>query len=226
VTFLDDDDELDPGMIEHSVQAARTSPLPGPVAVMSAVKCANGAGRPVVRTPVSAPRGGPDPLGSVRREPRQTLNSLLMPTATLVDLGGWDEDIRAWEHQDLFLRLIGRCSIQALGEPGYQMLEHRGARNRENWLAMAQGMERTLEKHRPLFAEHREAMAHHLSTMGLTYLRAGQWGPAVRSTTRGLVADPLRGRNWAWWAAAVLGPAAFERIRTFRRQPGRTNEAI
>jgi glycosyltransferase involved in cell wall biosynthesis len=224
VTFLDDDDELDPRMIERSVSAARSSAFPAPVAVMSAVLWANGTGRPEVRVPVSMPRGGSEPVDAVRREPRQTFNTLVMPTVTLRELGGWDEGIAAWEHQDLFLRVAQACSIQAVGEPTYRMLEHGGLRNRENWLAMARGMDRTLAKHRPLFERRPEALAHHLSTMGLTYLRAGRWGAAIEATTKGLVADPTRGRHYVWWGAALLGPRVFEWVRNIRHVPARTDE--
>ena len=224
VTFLDDDDELDPRMIERSVSAARRSALPAPVAVMSAVLWANGTRRPEVRVPVSMPRGRSEPVDAVRREPRQTFNTLVIPTVTLRELGGWDEGIAAWEHQDLFLRVAQACSIETVDEPTYRMLEHGGPRNRENWLAMARGMERTLAKHRALFERRREALAHHQSTMGLTYLRAGRWGAAIRATTKGLVADPTRGRHYVWWGAALLGPRVFERIRNVRRAPAGTDE--
>ena len=217
ITFLDDDDELEPDMLERSLAAAGGAGLPAPVAVISAVTVANGDGPPQIHGPSSSPRGRRfwlEPGMDVRV---RTLNTLVVPTATMLEIGGWDERLRAWEHEDLFLRLYAVCSIRGLDEPTYRMFDHSGARNHHDWLAMAEGIELTLRKHRALFRSRRASLAHHLATMGVAYLRAGRWGPAVRSTSHALVIRPTRGRYYRWWAAAVMGPRLFERARRMRR---------
>ena len=216
IAFLDDDDELDPEMVASSLAAVRRSALPGPVAALGGIRAIRRDGPAGVLPGFTAARTGDDGALPPDARPR-VLNALLAPTEVLRAAGGWDEDLRAWEHEDLLLRLIRVCSIQGVDAPLYLMSDPDGPRNRERWLDMAEGMRRTMRKHRSHFEAHRDRYAHHLATMGVTYLRAGSWRDSVAATTRAVLLDPRRSVHYVWWAAALMGPRVFERARPVRR---------
>jgi glycosyltransferase involved in cell wall biosynthesis len=219
VTFLDDDDELLPWMVETCLREAAASQLPPPVAVLSARRDVDDQGRTVAtQVPVTLSRGRRYFLEDVPTGSFKTENTLFAPVGVMRQIGGWDEDIMAgWEHDDLFLRLNSCCSLQGSPVVTYVWHDHAGPRRHRAMLDSAEGMARTFEKHQATFALYPQRSARYLATMGVWYLNAGYWRRALASTTRGLLLDPTRSRLWLWWFASVTGPAGLAMYRAGRR---------
>lgn len=209
VTFLDDDDEILPTMVETSLRAAADSQLPPPVAVVSGLEIIGTDGfTDEVRLPVSLPKGKDYFLEGAPEGRGFTVgNTLFIPRDLLVRIGGFDEDLRSAVHSELFLRVNAACSIEGVPAVTYRIKRHHGEHVHSNVLARAEAMERTASKHRDAFARHPRRHARYLSATGIAYLRAGKWGPAVRATTRAVRTDP-----WSWkvlrsWMVSLVGPA-------------------
>ena len=222
VTFLDDDDQLAPRMLERSLDAAATSSLPPPVAVVSRLDRVDPDGRHLATSlPPSLPRGR---HWRFPEEPRGrshlVANSLVVPTDLFRSLGGWDPTLPiGWGTDDVFLRLNAVASLQGCDEVGYLQTEHPGRASRLASIdaGRARAIERTLEKHPRVFGRYPRAHAHLLGTAGLSHLRAGEWVPSVRATATALRIDPSQGRLWAWWFASLAGPVALPLVRRLRR---------
>jgi len=207
VTFLDDDDELVPDMLETSLRAAHASTLPRPVAVLAGIEEVDRDGHTTrALLPVTSPKGGHYGLDRTGQGDFATYNTLVCPTETLAAIGGWDEALKAWEHADLFLRLNQVCSIQGVERVLYRRRDHRTGRLSANLQARADSLQRTLAKHRAAFAQHPERHAHYLGAMGITWLRLGRWRPAMAATTRSLFLAPRRAKGVAQWLASLAGP--------------------
>jgi glycosyltransferase involved in cell wall biosynthesis len=217
VTFLDDDDQLEPAMLAVSLRAASASRLPAPVAVLSGVEVVDVEGRVLeVRQPVTFPRGRRYPLEDAGGASLLNHATLVAPREVLLRIGGWDEGFPAWEHDDMFLRLNAVCSIQGVPTVTYRVTAHPAPRLSRNLLARAVGIERTLAKHRAAYAAHPDRRAYLLGAMGLAYLRSGRWGRAISATSRSLLVRP-RLRTGGWWVASLAGPwvvSASDRWRT------------
>lgn len=219
VTFLDDDDELTPTMLETSIRAARASQLPAPVAALSAMEFVDAKGAVLDRrAPVSSARGRGYFLE--QSEPGRSFqvhNTLVAPLLVLREIGGWDPDIRAWEHDDLFLRLNAVCSLQGIEAVGYRKATSISSQLSRDELRLADGMRRTEAKHRTKFRAHPQRHIHFLRTMGMYYLKAGRWGLALQSTTRALLSGVPRAKTIGYWIASVAGPGG---LWCFRRARG------
>jgi Glycosyl transferase family 2 len=206
ITFLDDDDELERHMLEVSLRAAAESELPAPVAVLSGIDVVGADGRLLERRlPVTLPRGRRYCLEDHQNRSFLTHNTLVAPLEVIRRIGGWDETLPAWEHDDLMLRLNAVCSIQGIATATYRMTATATPRLSKDLLARAVGIERTLAKHGPLFAANPEHHAYLLGALGLAYLRAGRWRPSIVATTRSLLVRP-RLRACGWWLASLAGP--------------------
>jgi hypothetical protein len=223
ITFLDDDDELERHMLEVSLRAAAASHLPAPVAVLSGIDVVGPDGRLLERRlPVTLPRGRRYCLEDDQNRSFLAHNTLVAPLKVMRRIGGWDETLPAWEHDDLMLRLNAVCSIQGVATVTYRMTASATTRLSKDSLARAVGIERTLAKHGPLFAANPERHAYLLGALGLAYLRAGRWAPSIVATTRSLLVRP-RPRACGWWLASLAGPrlvavADRARGRLARRQ--------
>ena len=225
ITFLDDDDELLPEMLERSLVAIERSELPPPVAVLSGIEVVDSLGLRIEQwLPVTMPKGRDFFLeGSQEGEFRAT-NTLVVPTKIVRDIGGWDERMRAAERYDFFLRLNQVCSFQGLKRVTYRMKSHDGARARYQFLHYAEAMDWTIRKHRKTFLRHRRRSAHYLGSMGVMYLNSGRWGRALRATSRAVLMDPTRAKLYRWWFASIAGPKALKLYRDRRRGQGETDE--
>jgi glycosyltransferase involved in cell wall biosynthesis len=223
ITFLDDDDELHPRMVRTSLEAAARSTLPPPVSVLTAIEVVDEVGNVMnVRLPVTMPKGR---HYSLERAPVGrtflTQNTLLVRVDVIRAIGGWDEKIRTWDHDDLFLRLNPASSLVGDDVITYRMHNHAGPRVHEDTLRSAISIERTLEKHRDTFRQYRRRRANMTASAGMYYLRSGRWGPAVAATSRAVFIDPLRPKLLGWWVASLLGPrVALPVGRAIRRMRG------
>lgn len=218
VTFLDDDDELHPDMLERSVARLRSSEFPEPVSVVSGIEIVAESGRVLeTRLPVSLPRGRDYHLEEPEGGSFQVHNTLVAATQLIRDIGGWDERLRAAEHDDLFLRLNARSSLDGLLEVLYRMHAHDRPRLSAELLPRARSWELTIGKHPEAFARHPRRHAEYLMKIGVTYLRAGRWAPAVAASTRAIARDPWNPSAYGWWAATLAGPPALSTYRSLRR---------
>ena len=222
ITFLDDDDFIIPEMLEASLNAAATSSLTTPISVLSGASIVEPDGTVLkTRMPPTLKRGKHFFLEDLSDGGSfQTHATLVAPTEVIRDIGGFDESLRASEHDDFFLRLNAASSIQGTPIVTYQITAHSGLRLSKAILERAQGMEQTVEKHEATFRQHPRRFARYLTTMGVTYLRAGEWGPAVRATTRSITVDPTRIDSYRWWLASLAGPWTLSLARRLRRSPG------
>lgn len=195
ITFLDDDDELLPSMVEVSLRAASQSSLPSPVAVLSGIEILDSSGRTEkVRLPMSLTKGKHYFLEeSVPGRGFTVGNTLLIPRRLLQGLGGFDEELMSSVHSELLLRINAVCSIEGVPEVTYRIKRHTGANVHGNVRARALAMERTVAKHRETFKLHPASYARYLSAMGVAFVRAGMWLAALRATTRALLTYP---RSW------------------------------
>jgi glycosyltransferase involved in cell wall biosynthesis len=219
ITFLDDDDVLYPRMVEISLRAASQSSLPPPVTVLSGMEVVDLAGQRIeVRLPITFPRGRHYFLEeNVESGDFQAHNAFFTPREVFMAIGGWDEEIRASQHSELFLRLNAASSIQGVPHITYRKITHNAWQLSSDVLAMAEGMRRTYSKHRDVFALHRRREAHYLAAMGFYFLKAGRWADSVAATTRSLLRYPLRPRSLAFWAASLAGPRLmrlYQRVRS------------
>lgn len=213
IVFLDDDDVLHPAMVERALQAAETSTLPSPVAVMTGLRYVTPDGQELetCRAP-TLPRGADYFLEAVEGDFRAK-NALVMPTDVVRAIGGWGEAYESFEADDFGIRLNRVASIQGLDEPLYSLTHHDAPRLTARLGAIARDMKRTVAEHGPVFRRHPARYAHYLSTIGVYDLRSGRWGSAVWWCLRGVVRDPRRGRRWKYLGAALAGPYVLSAYR-------------
>ena len=210
VTFTDDDDELLPDMVQVSLAAAERSTLPGPVAVLSGVEVLDAHGRVVETRPATSVARQPPPY---RQAPDdgfvQDANTLFAPVQVLRALGGWDETIKGWEMDDLLIRLVAHCSIQAAPQVTYRRHRHGGARQSAHAAQMLDGARLVLAKHRRFYRAHPRLHGRQLAILGTSYIRDGRWWPAIAAMTTSLRVDPGRPKAFAQWVGALTGPRLY-----------------
>jgi len=213
ITFLDDDDELLPNMVEAALGAATTSTLPRPVAVVTGMEELDPDGEvELIRVPVSMTRGRHYFLEDLDTDERRGLaayNTLFAPVSLLREIGGFDEEMAAWMHLDLMLRLNPVSSIEAVPDVAYRMYHHGEPRLSGKHRLRAEAMIRTHEKHRDIFRQHPVMEAHHLSRTGVMYIRAGDWLRGLRLTVRGFLRSPRRPQALRQLVLGIGGPRAF-----------------
>jgi hypothetical protein len=144
-------------------------------------------------------------------------NSIVVPTEVLRAIGGWDERLLAFQHDDLGLRLNHAASIVGFAEATYLMTTHRDMRVSNRWAVIPDDMERTLAKHPEAFARHRAAHARFMGTTAHYHVKAGHWLPAVRWGVRGVRRDPRERRVWFFLGVSLAGPYAHRVYRVARR---------
>ena len=128
ITFLDDDDELLPGMIASCLEAIETSDLPAPIAAVTALEQTDQTGKIVeYRYPPTLPRGSAWNLESVPRDRSFNVKqSLVIARDVLAGIGGFDKAFPSRVHSELFLRLNAVCSIAGVDRVGYRRHLHGG----------------------------------------------------------------------------------------------------
>jgi hypothetical protein len=207
---LPDDDELLPDMVQVSLEAAEGSRLPGPVAVLSGLEVVDAHGQVVETRQATTVARQPPPY---RQAPddgfAQDANTLFAPTEVLRALGGWDESLRGWEMDDLLIRLVEHCSLQAAPQVTYRRHRHVGARQSAYAAQMLDGARLVLRKHRRFYQAHPKLHGRQLAILGTSYIRNGRWWPAVRAMTTSLRVDPGRPKALIQWVGALTGPRLY-----------------
>ena len=219
ITFLDDDDELLPDMVQASLDAAGRSELPEPVAVLSGVEDLSTDGVVVrVCEPIAVPLGG-DLFGHrFQQTYTQQTNSLFAPVEVLRAIGGWDGAIKGLEDDDLLLRLIRVCSIEALPQVTYRLHAHDGPRLHRDPVAMVEGMRTTMARYPEVYARYPQVRAKYLAMMSRLYLEDGQHGRALRLALVALRYDIRRPHALQQVLATLVGRDAYQLIRRVRRK--------
>jgi len=217
ITFLDDDDELLPDMIARSLRSAVTSALPHPVAVVSGIREYEDGAETLTRVPRSRVLGGAYRIDAEDHEHpgMAAFNTLVLPTTVMRQIGGFDEDIRAAMHTDLFLRVNAVCSIQALSDVTYHMYHHSSYRLSTQALKRAEGMLHTWRKHRATFQRFPRREATHISTIGVYLLRGGRWRQAFSLCGRALLRYPTAPRVARNMLCALVGPRVYQALARY-----------
>jgi glycosyltransferase involved in cell wall biosynthesis len=213
ITFLDDDDELLPDMVQASLAAAARSQLPAPVAVLSRMEILDedGSLRPLL-PPIAVARGASlYPRGAQGAHVHQA-NSLFAPVDVLRSIGGWDAELKAWEDDDLLLRLIGACSLQALATVTYRLHDHSGARLHRDAEAMLRGADITLARYRETYADHPRLLAKYLAMMSRISLEDGRRWRSARLALEASWHNPRRPYAVRQVVASLLGANGYHAL--------------
>ena len=155
VTFIDDDNRHLPHMAEVSLRAIAESTLPPPVAALSGIEIVRGGRVVEKRIPPSHPRG--DHFSLEQPPPgrsHMTKGTLVVETEVLRSIGGFDETLRSREQADLFYRLNPVCSIVGIETVTYRVDRDPGERLSRDPVALVDGVERLIRKHRSLMEAH------------------------------------------------------------------------
>jgi glycosyltransferase involved in cell wall biosynthesis len=219
ITFLDDDDELLPDMVQASLEVARRSGLPAPVAVLSGVEDLRTDGVVVrICEPIAVPRGG-DLFGHrFQQTYTQQTNSLFAPAAVLRAIGGWDGSLKGLEDDDLLLRLVQVCSIEALPQVTYRLHAHDGPRLHRDPVAMIEGLRTTMARYPEVYARYPQVRAKYLAMMSRLYLEDGQHWRALALAVAALRFDPRRPHALRQVGASLLGRDAYQLARKVKRR--------
>lgn len=220
VFFLDDDDTLPEDALVNSLVAIACSALPPPVAALGTMAVIDDNGVVLEhKRPPTFQRGSGWLFDA--RPPGRTLtvqNTLLVPRHVVQEIGGWNEELKAWVHDDFFLRLTRACSLQGCDEVTYHLLQPRAGRDHvsRRLSARAASMERTLAAHQAAFDLHPRRQAKYLGTIAVTWLRVGDARKARTAAWRSMRMDPRRPKALGQLGLALGGArvyAAMSRAR-------------
>lgn len=209
VLFLDDDDELLPGalrslrsLLDHGVAVAS-----GTVEVVP-VDTSGVAGAPTLRRP---PDLGPEMHHEVAN---YLAGAFVVDRSLLVDLGGFDEQMRCNHQRELFLRLVPLARARGLrivwtDEPVMRMYRRAAADRARNDPERLQGcLQRMLDKHRDQLARNPQELASLQANAAVAAMRNGR-ADRARALLRGAVRTrPTSLRNWGRLAAVHVPPLA------------------
>jgi glycosyltransferase involved in cell wall biosynthesis len=222
ITFLDDDDELVPEMVEVSLGLIRDSTLPPPVAALSGVAFVGGDGGRVLDSliPRAVPQGEP----IFKNQPGELYlpfaSNLVVAVEVLRSIGGWDEGLRAWMEDDLLIRLNQVCSLEASPRITYRIHDHRGQRLHLDHDAMIAGWEQTRAKHAQVFAANPRLLARKMAMAGSVHMRAKRWRPSLQNYWRSWRLDPRRSNAVRQVVAGAIGPHIYSAYRRTRKRIG------
>lgn len=214
ITFLDDDDEYLPRMVEVSLGELESPATPPPVAVVSALASLDEDGG-VRRVDVPVSFGSDFEYLTEQFFKRQVvaLNTLFTKTELLRRVGGYEETLVGYEDFDLSVRLSRIGTIVAIREVTYLKPFHTGQRVSSSVAIMSRSADVLLEKHWDLLARDQRMLARFLTRVGMDHLRAGRWGQALARTGRSLLYWPTRPRGIAAFLLALVGPQVYRTVR-------------
>lgn len=196
--FLDDDDELRPGMLARALAAAAAAKLPPPVGVLCGIEVVGPDGMVrEIRRPPTLPRGSafhlapPQPGRSLL-----TKQTLVAERSVLLDIGGFDPSFRSRVHTDLFLRLNPVCSLLGLPEAGYRLHRHGEERISTNRALRIASFDQLIRKHAALLEAHPHGFARMLRAHARTCWDLGERRAAVAALAQALGKAPGPTLRW------------------------------
>jgi len=158
ITYLDDDDVLQPDMATTAMQAIQYIPadLPRPVGLLFGLDIVNAQGHTLeTHRPPTLPRGSHFCLEAISPQASFfTKQTLVVEREVLLGMGGFDPGFTSRIHTELFLRLNPVCSLWGIPETTYRLSAHAGDRVSSNPQRRQQNFERLLVKHHDLFMSH------------------------------------------------------------------------
>ncbi len=207
ITYLDDDDELLPHMVELSLEALAKTNLPKPVAALSGIEVVNGDGEVIKKKfPPTLALGSHFCLEDI--EPGQCFNckqTMVVERDVLLGIGGFDESFRSRVHTELFLRLNPVCSIVGLRVITYRLFKHKGSQVSKNSSLRQVSFSRLIHKHKSIFQAHPKGFAKFVLNHARRSYELGQIGAALfwllwamRLSDTKLVADTSTSYPWSF----------------------------
>ncbi len=192
VGFCDDDDRLLPSFARLSLAAATGSDLPRPVAVLSGLSNVDDAGVVLdTHRPPTLEKGRhfwmEEPSPGTSFLSKQTL---VVERDVLLEVGGFDPEIKGREWTDLLPRLNEVCSIEGVAEVTYHRLKHTGPRISTAGGRRQVNFELVVNRHRERLAGHPRGFARFLYDHAYTSWRVGQRVASFRALARAMRCDP------------------------------------
>lgn len=197
ITYLDDDDVLQPKMAETALSAIQHIPpdLSAPVGLLFGLSIVNSRGQ-ILEThlPPTLPKGShfcleKIPLGTSFF----TKQSLVVEREVLLDMGGFDPSFSSRVHTELFLRLNPVCSLWGIPEVTYHLSAHEGNRVSSNPQRRQQSFEQLLAKHREVFARQpRQTVADFVFNHAVMLQRSGQGWAATQAWGKAFAIHPVQ----------------------------------
>jgi glycosyltransferase involved in cell wall biosynthesis len=192
LTFLDSDDEADPGWLSTMLDLLETRP--NGVGFCAARRCRDG-----VQLGVEHPR----PLLAEHPAPVLFLaGAFVLPTALFRSLGGYDVSLPAAQHTDLGYRVIelaerGGNELVVIDVPLLTLHMHDGGNIRSDPHAVAEGAIAMIAKHERWLRGSPATLANYYAVAGVSTVKAGD--PTTRARSyfwRAVRAEPTRPTHW------------------------------
>ena len=148
---------------------------------------------------------GEESFSAIASRPIAYTQTWLVPRKELIQVGGFDEQLRVWEDFELLLRLSKILSIQSMSTPLVISEQGEDSITNENNAAFHDAMTLILEKY------HKELIGLPSERAGLSYTRArlsfkaGQMSEARQDLWSAITSDPLKWRAWILLVGSVLG---------------------
>ncbi|MEL6260494.1 MAG: glycosyltransferase family 2 protein [Cyanobacteria bacterium J06626_6] len=194
ISYLDDDDQLLPGMAQRAIAALKQATLPQPVAVLGGIEVINSDGRvESTRLPPTLPKGAHFALEEA--QPGKSFlckQTMVVERSVLLGMGGFDESFQSRVHTELFFRLNQVCSIVGMPAVTYQLTAHEGPRVSRNPALRQLSFEQLVAKHRALFEAHPPQFALFVYRHAQILLNMGQRKAALSALLWALKIHPPR----------------------------------
>jgi len=110
---------------------------------------------------------------------------------------------------DLLIRLVAHCSLQAAPQVTYRRHRHLGPRKSTHAAHMGDGARLVLAKHRRFYQAHPQLHGRQLASLATSDLRNGRWWPAIQAMTTSLRVDPGRPKALVQWLGTLTGPHLY-----------------
>ncbi|MGB7445400.1 MAG: glycosyltransferase [Coleofasciculaceae cyanobacterium] len=202
LTYLDDDDQLLPQMVEVSLKAVSETKLPKPVAILSGLEVVNQEGKVIQRRiPPTLPCGKHFFLEEVNsKESFLSKQTLMIEREVLLGIGGYDEELTSREHTEMFLRLNPVCSLLGVPTVAYRQFRHEGPRLSGTQSLRQVDFNYLVDKHKSLFLAHPKMFANFVYEHALKSYELGQLGPALSNFLWALQLHPRHVLGRVTWS--------------------------
>ena len=202
LTYLDDDDQLLPQMVEVSLKAVAETKLPKPVAILSGLEVINQEGKVIERRiPPTLPCGKHFFLEEIdSKQSFLSKQTLVVEREVLLGIGGYDEKLASREHTEMFLRLNPVCSLLGLPTITYQQFRHEGPRLSKTQSLRQVDFHHLVGKHKSLFLAHPKMFANFVYEHALKSYELGQLGSAFSNFLWALQLDPRHVLGRVTWS--------------------------